>query len=84
MTPAQRRRRDRRRKAAELRATGFSLRSIAAVLGVSYETVRRYLASEEASHSGVTNVTDSVTNVTAKRDSSNVIRMKRRRDEGVA
>ena len=45
MTPAQRRRKARQRQAVELRAKGWSLRAIAAHLGVSHEAVRKDLES---------------------------------------
>ena len=49
MTPAQKRRRQKMREAAELRAKGWSLRVIARHLEVNPETIRQWLKRRETS-----------------------------------
>jgi IS30 family transposase len=65
VTPAERRRRTRRRQALELRDKGWSLRAIAAHLGVHHDTVWRDL---RLSDSGVANPTPAVGNRTPESD----------------
>jgi predicted transcriptional regulator len=73
MTSAQRRRQVRARQAAELRAKGFSLRDIAAYLGVSHDTVWKDLKAREVS---AKKLTAGVRNLTPEAD-SNIVQLRR-------
>jgi hypothetical protein len=76
MTAAERRRRDRRRKAVELRAKGHSLRAIAAYLGVHHTTVMADLRGAVDSRDG--NPPSPGGNPPPDSTTTNVIPLKRR------